>query len=72
MDFGLNGAFAARPQSRHAADIRISRPKPCSPASPKGWFTGKKIAYYIDGDKANYVSASRIINGTDGAKTIAG
>ncbi|AEH83826.1 hypothetical protein [Sinorhizobium meliloti] len=33
---------------------------------PKGWFTGKKIAYYIDGDKANYVSARRIINGTDG------
>ncbi|WQP04076.1 hypothetical protein U8C39_12735 (plasmid) [Sinorhizobium meliloti] len=32
----------------------------------------KKMAYYSDGDKANYVSASRIINGTDGAKTIAG
>lgn len=28
----------------------------------KGWFTGKKTAYYIDGEKANYVSASRIIN----------
>ncbi len=52
--------------------LRLLHRKLPWPASPKGWFTGKKMAYYIDGDKANYVSASRIINGTDGAKTIAG
>lgn len=37
----------------------------------EGWFTGKKLADYLAGDKADYVGARRIINGTDKAKTIA-
>jgi hypothetical protein len=37
-----------------------------------GWFTGKRLGDYIVGDKADYVGARRIINGTDKAKTIAG
>jgi hypothetical protein len=37
-----------------------------------GWFTGRRLADYIVGDKADYVGARRIINGTDKAKTIAG
>ncbi|WP_234851018.1 hypothetical protein [Sinorhizobium meliloti] len=38
----------------------------------EGWFTGKKLADYLAGDKADYVGARRIINGTDKARTIAG
>ncbi|WP_234844174.1 lysozyme family protein [Sinorhizobium meliloti] len=38
----------------------------------EGWFTGKKLADYMAGDKADYVGARRIINGTDKAKTVAG
>ncbi|GCA51802.1 hypothetical protein KGO5_04259 [Sinorhizobium sp. KGO-5] len=37
-----------------------------------GWFTGRRLADYIVADKADYVGARRIINGTDKAKTIAG
>lgn len=37
----------------------------------EGWFTGKKLSHYITGNKADYVGARRIINGTDKAKTIA-
>jgi hypothetical protein len=37
-----------------------------------GWFTGKRLSDYIVGDKADYVGARRIINGTDKANTIAG
>ncbi|HYJ78204.1 MAG TPA: glycoside hydrolase family 19 protein, partial [Longimicrobiaceae bacterium] len=38
----------------------------------KGSFTGKKLADYIGGDKADYVNARRIINGVDQAQRIAG
>ena len=37
----------------------------------EGWFTGKKLSDYI-GDKADYVNARRIVNGTDRAVMIAG
>ena len=37
----------------------------------KGIFTGKKLGDYITEDKCDYVSARRIINGTDKAKEIA-
>lgn len=37
----------------------------------EGWFTGKKLADYIDLKTSNYISARRIINGTDRAKAIA-
>ena len=36
-----------------------------------GWFTGRKLAHYITGDKADYVSARAIINGQDQAEKIA-
>jgi hypothetical protein len=36
-----------------------------------GSFTGKKLADYIHGGKADYVNARRIINGLDRAQTIA-
>jgi hypothetical protein len=36
-----------------------------------GIFTGKKLADYIHGSKADYVNARRIINGLDHAQTIA-
>ena len=36
-----------------------------------GTFTGKKLADYIHGGKADYVNARRIINGLDRAQTIA-
>jgi uncharacterized protein YraI len=38
----------------------------------KGFFTGKKLADYINGDKADYFNARRIINGVDQADRIAG
>lgn len=37
----------------------------------KGMFTGKKLADYINKDRVDYVSARRIINGTDRAKLVA-
>jgi putative chitinase len=37
-----------------------------------GTFTGKKVGDYIDGAKADYVQARRVINGTDRAVMIAG
>jgi predicted chitinase len=37
-----------------------------------GTFTGKKLGDYIDGSKADYVQARRVINGTDRAVLIAG
>lgn len=36
-----------------------------------GWFTTKKLADYISGDKADYFNARRIVNGTDRAGDIA-
>lgn len=38
----------------------------------QGWFTGKKLADYINVDHTDYVNARRIINGTDRAGLIAG
>lgn len=37
----------------------------------EGWFTGKKLADYINDAKTDYVSARKIINGTDRAADIA-
>lgn len=38
----------------------------------KGMFTGKKLSDYINKDRVDFVSARRIINGTDRAKLVAG
>ena len=38
----------------------------------EGWFTGKKLSNYLDGNLADYPGARRIINGTDKANMIAG
>jgi len=37
----------------------------------EGWFTGKKLADYIDLTRSDYVGARKIINGTDHASDIA-
>jgi predicted chitinase len=37
-----------------------------------GWFTGRKLDDYITPAKPDYVSARKIINGTDRAELIAG
>lgn len=37
-----------------------------------GWFTGKKLSDFITSYAADYVSARRIVNGTDKAHAIAG
>lgn len=39
--------------------------------SRDGWFTGKKLSDYINGNGADYHNARRIINGTDKAADIA-
>lgn len=39
--------------------------------SKEGWFTGKKLADYINAKGTDYVGARRIINGTDKASEIA-
>jgi hypothetical protein len=38
----------------------------------QGWFTGKKLADYINVDHTDYLNARKIINGTDRAGLIAG
>jgi len=37
----------------------------------EGWFTGKKLSDYFQGDKEDWVNARRIINGTDKASLVA-
>ena len=37
----------------------------------QGWFTGKKMADYINDQRTDFVSARRIVNGTDKADQIA-
>lgn len=37
----------------------------------EGWFTGKKLSDYIDGDMQQFASARKIVNGTDRASLIA-
>ena len=37
----------------------------------QGWFTGKKLADYINDHRTDFVSARRIVNGTDKADQIA-
>lgn len=39
--------------------------------SAQGWFTGKKLADYIDGVNCDFVNARRVINGKDRAGLIA-
>jgi len=48
----------------HAADIMFIGMR-------EGWFTGKALSHYFDGDRADWVSARRIINGMDCAESIA-
>jgi hypothetical protein len=36
----------------------------------EGWFTGKNLGQYIQGDKKDYYHARRIINGLDRAEEI--
>lgn len=48
----------------HAVHILITGMK-------EGWFTGKRLDDYICQSKKDYISARRIINGTDKAKLIA-
>lgn len=37
----------------------------------EGWFTGRRLRHYIDGDKCDHLNARRVINGTDRAAEIA-
>lgn len=37
----------------------------------EGWFTGKKLADYFQGDVSHWIDARRIINGTDHAALVA-
>ena len=48
----------------HAAAIMIA-------GMSEGWFTGKKLADYVDDYMPNYVAARRVINGVDKAAKIA-
>lgn len=52
-------------KKEHAVKIMIVGMK-------EGWFTGRKLSDYIHQSKKDYISARRIINGTDKAKLIAG
>ena len=49
----------------HAAEIMFTGMR-------DGWFTGKKLADYLNGSGTDYINARRIINGTDRASQIAG
>lgn len=48
-----------------AADIMVR-------GAVEGWFTGRKLADYLDRSPPDYVNARRVINGTDRASQIAG
>ena len=65
---GLNGAMLKDPSlaqtPKYAAEILVV-------GSKEGWFTGKKLSDYIGKVNKDYVSARRIINGTDKATKIA-
>ncbi len=37
----------------------------------EGWFTGKKLGDFIEGDERNFLGARRVVNGTDKASLIA-
>lgn len=37
----------------------------------EGWFTGKNLSDYLDGERPDYVNARRVVNGTDKARQIA-
>lgn len=37
-----------------------------------GWFTGRKLSDYLNGEQADFMNARRIINGIDCAEKIAG
>lgn len=52
-------------EPHHAAEIMFT-------GMAAGWFTGKKLADYINGSGTDYINARRIINGTDRASMIAG
>jgi putative chitinase len=66
---GLSGALIA--DYDLALDPEISY-RIMSGGMLEGWFTGKKLSDYILGERCNYLSARRIINGTDRAAMIAG
>lgn len=61
-DLTTDPARAMDPQIAAEVLVRGSR---------DGWFTGKKLSHYINDGRADYVSARRIINGTDCARQIA-
>ena len=52
-------------EPHHAAAIMIR-------GMVEGWFTGKKLADYLNDQHSDYIGARKIINGTDKAQTIAG
>lgn len=37
----------------------------------QGWFTGKRLGHYLNGETPDYVNARRVVNGTDKAAAIA-
>jgi len=65
----LGADFVSHPdlamQPKHAAAIMFR-------GMLEGWFTGKKLSDYFQGNTADHVNARRIINGTDSASEIAG
>lgn len=61
-DLAKNPELAMRPDI--AAAIMIF-------GMTEGWFTGKKLSDYLDGDDFDATNARRIINGTDHAEDIA-
>lgn len=63
IDFMDHPEFALLPIN--AAQIALS-------GMVNGWFTGKRMSDYLNGQSPDYINARRIINGTDKAELIAG
>lgn len=63
VDFLNHPDLAMHPD--YAAQITIK-------GMTEGWFTGKKLSNYLDGETLDFVHARRIINGMDKADLIAG
>lgn len=68
-ELGLNGALLKNFDL--ALDLHVST-QILFQGMEEGWFTGKKLSHYLDGNLADYPGARRIINGTDKANMIAG
>lgn len=65
----LDKALLTRPELANDPEIALDI---LVRGSSEGWFTGRKLADYLDRTSPDWINSRRIINGTDRAEEIAG